>query len=517
MNGEMRGMRRAAVARMVGRFLDWIHRLPFRVATKLAVILTGAALIALAIVVTALAFHEHHEVTQTATEDLEAQGEALAPVLASVWDREGESRAREMMHVAKAASPHVSIDLEADRGSSGARTTQDEVETVAVRKPLRSDGHTFGTLVLRRHVPGAKVAISTALETLLFVAIPLAAFAMFVAYVLGEWLVGAPLRRVAEHARHIGEGGLDGRIFVRGSAEVCELKAAINEMSENLALARATAQEEHQRRLEAVNRLRHADRLATVGTLAAGIAHELGTPLNVIALEAQVMERKSGDAERVRSGAALVRSQTARITSIIRQLLDFARRKEPARALEDANDVVASCVSFVAALANARGCTVEIARCDDEVCFDVDRAAIHQVLSNLFVNALDAMPHGGRLVARISRVVRRTGAGGEGGGEAAWVAVAVDDEGVGMDDATRARVFEPFFTTKDVGAGTGLGLSVALGIAEDHGGFIEVESRAGAGTTFTIFLPAASRGHAPDSAREGMARARREVSLLASP
>lgn len=496
---------------MFRRLLDWVHELPFRVATKFALTLTGGALFALAVVVTVLAFHERREVTRAAMDHLMAQGEALAPLLARVWSQDGEARAREMLEIAKAATPHVAIEADFE-GAETATTAPSTDGKVSVSVPLRTDALPFGVLTLERPVPAVGAAIVAALKSFLLAAIPLGVFAMAAAYILGEWLVGAPLRRVARHATRVGHGDLDDRLVVRGSAEIRSLKTAINQMSENLTHARATAREEQDRRLDAVNRLRHADRLTTVGTLAAGIAHELGTPLNVIVLEAQVMARQAHDEARVKGGTTLIRNQAGRITTIIRQLLDFARRKAPTRTLADPREVVASCASFVAALAHSRKCSVEMGRCDDDVMFEVDKSAIQQVLTNLFVNAFDAMPDGGRVVARVSRIVRPDALGG---GEREWVAIEVEDEGVGMDEETRARVFEPFFTTKDVGRGTGLGLSVALGIAEDHGGALDARPRPGGGTIFTLLLPPACEDELPDTDPE-LIRRPASATMLAS-
>lgn len=464
------------------RFVDRLHALPVRVATKFAVTFTAEALIALALVVIALALHERRAVTRAAVSDLQAQGNALAPLIGDVLVRDGEPRAVEMLRAANAANANVALTLV--RSPVSAPSEPDHAVVVVA---IEATGIPPHSLVLETAVPPMGSALEEALKVFLFAAIPLGLFAMLSAYGLGEWLIGAPLRRVAEHTQRIGEGDLEHSLEVRGSTEIAALKRAINTMLDDLRSARVKARDEEARRIAAVNGLRHADRLRTVGTLAAGIAHELGTPLNVILVESRIVERASTNTARVEEGSRLIRAQAGRMVTIIRQLLDFARRKTPARTPEDAVEVVSRSAVLVRSLARVRSCTIEVECAEGAIPFHVDEPAIQQVLTNLFVNAFDAMPRGGRVLVRVQRVWRR---GPRQESERSWVCVEVEDEGTGMDDATRSRVFEPFFTTKDVGSGTGLGLSVALGIAEDHDGFMEVRAATPEGTVFALYLPA---------------------------
>lgn len=222
--------------------------------------------------------------------------------------------------------------------------------------------------------------------------------------------------------------------------------------------------------------LRHADRLATIGTLAAGVAHELNEPLGSVLGFAQL----AGKAEGLPRAAAQDLDKIVRATlharEIVRKLMLFARREPPRPAPLRLDAVVAEALDLLAVRCARAGVAVE--RAFEPGLPDVvaDAAQVRQVVVNLAVNAIQAMPRGGRL---------RAGVAAEG----ASVVIEIVDGGVGMDEATRRRIFTPFFTTKDVGEGTGLGLAVAHGIVTAHGGTIEVESAPGEGSRFRVRLP----------------------------
>lgn len=228
--------------------------------------------------------------------------------------------------------------------------------------------------------------------------------------------------------------------------------------------------------------MRRTDRLATVGQLAAGLAHEVGTPLGVIAGRAQmiasgeVVEREALDSARI------VAEQAKRISGIVRQLLDFARKRPPEMTSVDLRALARSTAELLEPMARKQGVSVELAPEEPTGRARGDAGQLQQVLTNLVVNAVQATPRG----KKVELAVRPA--------EDRWVEVVVRDQGSGISPEVRDHVFEPFFTTKDVGEGTGLGLSVAHGIVEEHGGMIEVDTEVGQGSCFTIRLPRAEEG-----------------------
>jgi two-component system, NtrC family, sensor kinase len=245
-------------------------------------------------------------------------------------------------------------------------------------------------------------------------------------------------------------------------AERVMLAAALSE--EILALERAKAQ------------VVRADKLATVGQLSAGLAHELGTPLSVITGRAKMLAQGQVPVDQVNGVGRTIVEQADRMASFIRQLLDFARRREPKKATYDLRLIARQAVALLQAMANAGQVSLTTGELATAVMVSCDAAQMGQVLTNLIVNAVQATPPGGQV-----QVIP-----GAAGAEAI---VQVKDTGRGIPAEHLARIFEPFFTTKQTGSGTGLGLSVAMGIVTDHGGTIKAESTLGVGTVFTVRLP----------------------------
>jgi signal transduction histidine kinase len=262
-------------------------------------------------------------------------------------------------------------------------------------------------------------------------------------------------------------------------------------MTFSLRESRAETGRQNTQKLELEQRLSHTEKLATIGQLAAEIAHEVGTPLGVIAGRARSIVKKSADKETVEKNAQIIAEQTARITRIIQRLLDFARRKQgaPERVPVQLNEVTLTTMELLGGqFANARIRTT-LARAEGlpRVAGDADR--LQQVLLNLLLNAIQAMPEGGTLrVETFARTRQRPGL--ELAPEQQFVCVEITDSGVGIPADKRDKIFEPFYTTKEGKGGTGLGLAVCSGIVKEHDGWIEIDDAAGTGTVFRIFLPA---------------------------
>ncbi len=245
---------------------------------------------------------------------------------------------------------------------------------------------------------------------------------------------------------------------------------------------------ERSRRELAVEQLRHAERLNIIGKLAAGVAHELGTPLNVISASAEMLAAGELSRANVNKHSTTIIEQTRKMTAIIRHLLDFGRRGGSARASLDLNEVVARAVDLLLPIAKKHGCSLQVTRGERAVPITGNSSEIEQVFSNLIVNALQAMPAGGTVSVETSVEPRATASATF----RPFARVAVQDDGAGIDEQVLAHVFDPFFTTKGVGVGTGLGLSVSYGIVQDHDGYIEVSSEKGKGARFCVLLPLAT-------------------------
>jgi PAS domain S-box-containing protein len=221
--------------------------------------------------------------------------------------------------------------------------------------------------------------------------------------------------------------------------------------------------------------LQKAERLAELGTLASGMAHEIGTPMNVILGRAEYLLQRTAD-EGMKRGLSTIVTQIERITKVMNQLLAFARRKTPERRAVDLGEIVEDSLEMFQERMTHSRITVEKMIEADMPPVHADRDQLVQVLINLVTNSLHAMPEGGRLRLSLDRENRH-------------LRLGVSDTGHGMTEEIRSKVFDPFFTTKDFGKGTGLGLTVVKGIIEEHGGTIDVESVIDKGTTFWVRLP----------------------------
>lgn len=245
-------------------------------------------------------------------------------------------------------------------------------------------------------------------------------------------------------------------------------------------------------------KLRHAERLATVGTLSAGVAHELGTPLRVITGRARMVLEEEPANEDIRHHARVIVEQAERMIRIIRQLLDFSRRSSPVGATDDLVGIVKQTVSMLDPLARKHRVTLRLIEADFAAPVTAKRSQIQQAISNLMLNGFQAMSEGGQLTLEVGRA-RKCHPEQPTGGEHDCFWVAVTDEGIGIPEPDLPRIFEPFFTTKPPGEGTGLGLSVVHGIARDHGGWIEVKSQVNKGSRFELYLPARNNQQGPDT------------------
>jgi signal transduction histidine kinase len=313
----------------------------------------------------------------------------------------------------------------------------------------------------------------------------LVALCALLAWVLGVAIIARPVRLLVEQARRVGRGDLEQRLAIETRDEIGELAREMNNMCDGLQQAHGRADAATQARLAAMEQLRHADRLTTVGTLASGLAHELGTPINVVDGHAQLLRDDATAGKRAHASADVISRQCARMTAIIRQLLDFARSEGPGGTTADLGEVARDTLRMLTPLTRKRQVKTTIECGDQAAVARIEYGAMQQVLANIVINALHAMPGGGSLCVRVCRERR---APEPSQPEVEYLCVSVQDTGIGMDEEVKKRIFEPFFTTKDVGEGTGLGLSVAHGIVHDHGGWIEVTSEPEQGSIFSIYL-----------------------------
>jgi two-component system, NtrC family, sensor kinase len=257
--------------------------------------------------------------------------------------------------------------------------------------------------------------------------------------------------------------------YQRLQATVDQLQAAREELQERIIAQRMTE-----------SRLVQAAKLAAVGEMAAGIAHELNNPLTTISGFTELVLEEIPEKSGVKSDLELVLKEAQRARSVVRRLLDFARQGESARVRSDINEIVMDVLALVNHLLHTSGVQLITELSGDLPWISVDRNQIKQVILNLIHNALHAMPTGGELHVNTSSRRRDS---------RSWLTICLKDTGIGIAPENIERVFEPFFTTRSRDGGTGLGLSVTYGIITDHGGLIDVESQVSKGSMFTVWFP----------------------------
>jgi two-component system, NtrC family, sensor kinase len=282
------------------------------------------------------------------------------------------------------------------------------------------------------------------------------------------------VRLVIEMADRVLAGDMTSRLGLRPPGAMGDLCRAFDQ------LADAVAQREE--KLKAVaSQISQAEKHASIGRLAAGVAHEVNNPLTGVLTFAQLMTGKENLDDEDRRSLNIIVRETTRVREIVRGLLDFARETPITMRAVDFNEVVRAGLELVRGQKEFRQVKIVEDLAPGRLVVWADRNQLTQVFLNLVLNAAQAMPNGGTLtVSSRPRDCDR-------------VEVVVADEGCGIARKDLDRIFEPFFTTKPIGSGTGLGLSVSYGIVARHRGRIDVETQEGRGSTFTVILPRAEQ------------------------
>jgi two-component system NtrC family sensor kinase len=463
-----------------------------RLAWKLGLVLVSAMVLILAINSYVGVQREKEYFAQEMRHEARVLGRSLRVALRDVLVSHGEARARAV--VGEIDRVETSIDLR--WVSLGGGTDAPELALSRVQQATATDDvvtllgpgeeRSFTYVLLPGgHRPALEISrsltdqrafvhrgvVARVVTTVLFSAI-----AGALATALVAWLVGRPLRQLTAKAQRIGEGVLHPPLVLDRDDELADFAGEMNAMCDRLAAATTRATEEASARMQALEQLQHADRLATVGRVASGLAHELATPLNIVSGWAKMLASTDGSPTRRREATDAIQEQVDRMSHVIRQLLDFSRRRRDAhRDRVAATDLVQRTLALIEPLASKRDVAISVRAEEGDLHVHADPTQLQQAISNLALNALDAMGNGGTLTIVTRRVARN-------------IEISLADTGGGIETADLPHVFDAFFTTKDVGFGTGLGLSIARDIIREHGGDITVESVAGSGTTFTIRL-----------------------------
>jgi two-component system NtrC family sensor kinase len=326
-------------------------------------------------------------------------------------------------------------------------------------------------------------------------------FSLGVAYMLKR-LVYVPLSELEVGTIVVSAGGLEHQLPVRSGDEFGRVANAFNEMTKALGSSRQAMQDlvrtledrvknRTAELLSARAEVAQGEKLASIGVLASGIAHELNNPLTGVLTFTSLLRKKAKDGSEDAEDLDLVIGETKRCASIIKRLLDFAREKTPVKGFCDINQVIEDTVRFVERPASLQQIDIKTHLNLQLPHVWCDADLIKQVIMNLLVNAQQAIEGKGSItVSTCASEAAKTAINSSPDAGPA-VDISVTDTGCGIAQANLGRIFDPFFTSKEVGKGTGLGLSVSYGIVQAHGGRISVQSTVGEGTTFHVFLPVA--------------------------
>lgn len=427
--------------------------------------------------------------------DHEMIGRSLGSAAAAVWKSDGEQAAIDAIDAVNRHFTSIEIHWIASDQSAALSVDHDALVATPAGQPLthivRDDGRpsrwkTYvpldvdgvrrGVIELSEPATSEQRFVRTTIADTVEVAVALAIVSAGLSFVMSQWLVGSAVRALSEKARRVGRGDFAGPVTLRQRDELADLAHEMNAMSDRLSATMA--------------QLRHADRLATVGTLASGVAHELGTPLNVVAARAAMIATGEANPGEAADYARVIVDAADRMTKTIRRLLQFARRGGVKKTRRDLTELAKESLELMRPLANKRSVELRLVAGQADASANVDAGQIQQVITNLVMNAIQAIRGQGAVELSI-RSERGLPPADVGGAEIDYLCLSVKDDGAGISPENLPHIFEPFFTTKDIGEGTGLGLAVTYGIIREHGGWITVESALGKGTTFCVFLPVA--------------------------
>ena len=305
------------------------------------------------------------------------------------------------------------------------------------------------------------------------------ALALLIAVVLQRQVL-RPLADLAQSIRALGEGRHGSPLAVKRRDELGELAEAFNGMTERLEEARQRLVAEGEYALELEQQLRRSETLAVAGKLASGIAHEVGTPLNIISGRAEMVLQSLPPEHPGRQDLERIIHQIDRVSNIVRSLLDAVRLGKLEIQRVPVEVLISRLLPLLDHVVRKRGISVTTNIPEDLRDVAGDPGRLQQVFINLLMNAVEATPPDGQITIKAWPCPHDGRIG---------VSVEVMDTGAGIPPDALGQVFEPFYTTKPAGQGTGLGLAISRDIIRDHGGTVFAQSRPGQGSTFTVWLP----------------------------
>lgn len=377
------------------------------------------------------------------------------------------------------------------------------------KMPFHGSGRVIGFV----RITLDKAMLRAQRNSLVVIAILIFSISLLVGSVLAYLVVREitrPLKRLTDGVKSFdGQGALPA-LPVETKDEIGRLAEAFNSMTTSLKL-----RDEEKRQLEA--QLRHAQKMEAIGTLSGGIAHDFNNILTAVMGYGSIILMEVREEGRLRRNVQQIMASAEKAAQLVRNLLVFSRKQISEPRPLNLNEDIRNLKKLIARLIR-EDIEMRFALAEEELVVVVDPGQLDQALMNLATNARDAMPDGGILTVSTERVLldKEFLKGREGTKPGPYALLSVSDTGMGMDEETMQKIFDPFFTTKEVGKGTGLGLSMIYGFVTQHGGFVDVRSQPGQGSTFRIHLPLCDAQSMPAEARsESAPQGGTETLLLA--
>jgi len=311
-----------------------------------------------------------------------------------------------------------------------------------------------------------------ALSILIIITLAGMALAVVMGYVLADKIMN-PVHRLIKASQQVTEGSLTPDIGPISKGEIGVLQNTFKDMVAAMGRRRAAAQD----------RLLQSEKQASIGRLAAGVAHQMNNPLTGVLAYTRMLLRRKDIGNDIRSDLQTIAESTEQLRKIVKGLLDFSRQTKLDKEPMDVNRLIRTAVSLIEHPALIRGVSVKFNPGENLPMLTLDRNQFQSVLLNMIINALDATEPGGNIAISTRIGLSASDAGQKG------LEISIADTGCGIPPEDLDKLFEPFFTKKDPSQATGLGLSVSFGIVQRHGGTIRVQSEAGKGTRFFIWLP----------------------------
>jgi signal transduction histidine kinase len=378
--------------------------------------------------------------------------------------------------------------LQSGKGADGYIHAPNQLIYYRVEPILNAEGRLAGALVLARQGANFRTGINERRNRIIYTAASLVLVTCALILLIVHRSITRPISRLIARIREIGQGNWGQRIELEGGDEIVILAAEFNRMVERLQDTYARLTKEQEERFKLETHLRQSEKLASVGQLAAGLAHEIGTPLSIIGGRAEYLIRKPRSAAELTENLQIIRSQIDRVAAIVRQLLQFSRKTEPVMRAVQLPSLLHYVEKLLQHQIEEKKVVVENRFPESLPAIKADPDLLQQVFINLFQNSLHAVDAGGKITIE-AELPSNGRSAPDAAGPDQCLQIVFEDNGSGIPPQHLGHVFDPFFTTKDVGDGTGLGLSVSYGIIRDHGGDIRVDSEDGRGARFIISLP----------------------------